>query len=151
MTKEHTETSNIKTEKVFSPSFPARPLQLAPELEVEDTTSVSVLETEYDDQDYTQPDFDYEESDDNYGWYLFFLNLILIYETSEAIAAREEAIKSHIYKDDLRKMFACNLCHFGASSRYKAFCHIEAGVYILLYWYVFHTENIEPSILNPKM
>ena len=76
---EHTETSNIKTEKVFSPSFPARPLQLAPELEVEDTTSVSVLETEYDDQDYTQPDFDYEESDDNYGWYngYFFLNLIL--------------------------------------------------------------------------
>ena len=60
-----------------------------------------------------------------------------MYEPSEAIAAREEAIKSHIYKDDLRKMFACDLCHFGASSRYKAFCHIEAGV-----WSIFHLLNV---------
>ena len=48
---------------------------------------------------------------------------------SDVIAAREEAIKSHIYRDDRRKMFACNLCSFGASSRYKAFCHIEAKHY----------------------
>ena len=53
--------SNIKTEEV-------RPLQLSPEIEIQDTTSVTVLETEYDDQDYTQQDFDYETSDDNHGW-----------------------------------------------------------------------------------
>merc|ERR1712203_927652 len=81
-TKEDSVGSDIKTEKVFPP-----------EIEIEDTTSVTVLDTEYDDQDYHQPDFDYETSDDNH----------------EAIAAREEAIKSHIYKDDLRKMFACDL------------------------------------------
>ena len=61
--------TDIKTEKVFSQSFPEQPLQLSPEIEIQDPASVTVLETEYDDQDYTQPDFDYEESDDNYGWY----------------------------------------------------------------------------------
>jgi len=44
----------------------------------------------------------------------------------DPIAAREEAIKSHIVRDPEEKLFRCDLCHFGASSRYKAFCHIEA-------------------------
>ena len=44
----------------------------------------------------------------------------------DPIAAREEEITSHIVKDSERKLFTCDLCQFGASSRYKAFCHIEA-------------------------
>ena len=58
-----------------------------------------------------------------------FVNHLIMDLTLDVIAAREEAIKSHIYRDDRRKMFACNLCSFGASSRYKAFCHIEAKHY----------------------
>jgi len=70
--KEDSVTSHIKTEKVFSPSFPALPSQLSPELE--DTTSVMVPETEeYDDQEYNQPDFDYEASDENHGWYFYLI------------------------------------------------------------------------------
>ena len=45
---------------------------------------------------------------------------------ADPIAAREEAIKSHIVRDPEEKLFRCDLCQFGASSRYKAFCHIEA-------------------------
>ena len=66
--------TDIKAEKFFSQSFLEQPLQLSPEIEIQDTTSVSVLETEYDDQDYNQQDFDYETSDDNHGGYF---NLIL--------------------------------------------------------------------------
>ena len=33
---------------------------------------------------------------------------------------------SLILKDAARKMFTCALCQFGASSRHKAFCHIES-------------------------
>ena len=70
--KEDSVTSHIKTEKVFSPSFPALPSQLSPELE--DTTSVMVPETEeYDDQEYNQPDFDHEASDENHGWYFYLI------------------------------------------------------------------------------
>ena len=54
--------SDIKTEAV------------RPEIEIDETTSVTVLETEYYDEDYNQQDFDYETSDDNHGWYS---NLIL--------------------------------------------------------------------------
>jgi len=103
--------SKIKTEKVYS--IASEPAQ--DELEFQDMSSVAVAgeETEYDDQDYSYQEFDYETSDENH----------------DLIAAREEAIRSHIYKDDQRKMFACNLCSFAASSRYKAFCHIEAKHY----------------------
>ena len=45
---------------------------------------------------------------------------------SDPIAAREEAIMSNILRDNERKLFTCALCEFGASSRHKAFCHIEA-------------------------
>jgi hypothetical protein len=45
---------------------------------------------------------------------------------ADPIVAREEAITAHIVKDNERKLFTCGLCQFGASSRYKAFCHIEA-------------------------
>eukprot|EP00090_Calanus_glacialis_P001651 TRINITY_DN11188_c0_g1_i5.p1 TRINITY_DN11188_c0_g1~~TRINITY_DN11188_c0_g1_i5.p1 ORF type:complete len:385 (-),score=96.79 TRINITY_DN11188_c0_g1_i5:794-1864(-) len=44
----------------------------------------------------------------------------------DPIAAREEAIMSNILRDNERKLFTCALCEFGASSRHKAFCHIEA-------------------------
>jgi len=44
----------------------------------------------------------------------------------DPIAAREEAIMSNILRDNERKLFTCGLCQFGASSRHKAFCHIEA-------------------------
>ena len=33
---------------------------------------------------------------------------------------------SLILKDVDRKMFTCAVCQFGASSRHKAFCHIES-------------------------
>ena len=45
---------------------------------------------------------------------------------SDPIAAREEAIMSNIRRDNEKKLFTCALCEFGASSRHKAFCHIEA-------------------------
>ena len=45
---------------------------------------------------------------------------------ADPIVAREEAILSHILRDNERKLFTCSLCNFGASSRHKAFCHIEA-------------------------
>ena len=63
--------SDIKTEQVFATPLPVEPLQLSPspEIEIQDSTSVAVLETEYDDQDYNQQDLDYETSDDNHGWY----------------------------------------------------------------------------------
>ena len=63
-------TSDIKTEQVFSAPLPARPLQLSPEIEIQETSSV-LLETEYDDQDYNPHDFDYETSDENHGWLVF--------------------------------------------------------------------------------
>jgi len=44
----------------------------------------------------------------------------------DPIAAREEAIMANILRDNERKLFTCALCEFGASSRHKAFCHIEA-------------------------
>jgi len=44
----------------------------------------------------------------------------------DPIAAREEEIMSLILKDSERKLFTCALCQFGASSRHKAFCHIES-------------------------
>ena len=68
-------TSDIKTEQVFSAPLPARPLQLSPEIEIQETSSV-LLETEYDDQDYNQQDFDYETSDDNHGWYFNLISKI---------------------------------------------------------------------------
>ena len=71
--------TDIKTEKVFSQSFPEQPLQLSPEIEIQDTTSVTALETEYDDQDYNQQDFDYETADDNQGWIfniIFIINIL---------------------------------------------------------------------------
>eukprot|EP00092_Neocalanus_flemingeri_P037290 GFUD01040611.1.p1 GENE.GFUD01040611.1~~GFUD01040611.1.p1 ORF type:complete len:362 (+),score=77.70 GFUD01040611.1:173-1258(+) len=46
--------------------------------------------------------------------------------SKDPIAAREEAIMSNILRDNERKLFTCALCQFGASSRHKAFCHIEA-------------------------
>jgi len=45
---------------------------------------------------------------------------------ADLLAAREEAITSHIVKDPQRKLFTCNLCQFGTTGRYKVFCHIEA-------------------------
>eukprot|EP00092_Neocalanus_flemingeri_P031993 GFUD01034768.1.p1 GENE.GFUD01034768.1~~GFUD01034768.1.p1 ORF type:complete len:357 (-),score=74.77 GFUD01034768.1:161-1231(-) len=45
---------------------------------------------------------------------------------TDPIAAREEEIMSLILKDVERKLFTCALCKFGASSRHKAFCHIES-------------------------
>jgi len=47
-------------------------------------------------------------------------------ENTDPIAAREEEIMSCILKDAERKMFTCAICQFGASSRHKAFCHIES-------------------------
>jgi len=47
-------------------------------------------------------------------------------DNTDPIAAREEEIMSLILKDPDRKMFTCALCQFGASSRHKAFCHIES-------------------------
>lgn len=44
----------------------------------------------------------------------------------DLVAAREEEIMSLILKDSERKLFTCALCQFGASSRHKAFCHIES-------------------------
>jgi len=47
-------------------------------------------------------------------------------ENTDPIAAREDEIMSLILKDAERKLFTCALCKFGASSRHKAFCHIES-------------------------
>ena len=47
----------------------------------------------------------------------------------DVLAAREAEIMSHIVKDENSKRFTCDLCPFGASSRHKAFCHIEAKHY----------------------
>ena len=53
-------------------------------------------------------------------------NLVKPTQFSDPISAREDEILSLILRDADRKMFTCALCQFGASSRHKAFCHIES-------------------------
>jgi len=54
------------------------------------------------------------------------VNVAVAEGNKDPIAAREEEIMSLILKDSERKLFTCALCQFGASSRHKAFCHIES-------------------------
>ena len=44
----------------------------------------------------------------------------------DALAQRDEEIRSNIVKDPTASRFICMICQFGGSSRHKVFCHIES-------------------------
>jgi len=119
------EVAVIKTEilepQVQQSNFPNSTTVRQAEHLGDECASVTVADTE---------NYEVDETYDDYHYDATYPTMIGAgagtVNNSDPIAAREEEIMSLILKDVDRKMFTCAVCQFGASSRHKAFCHIES-------------------------